>query len=286
MDVMIDSFFSHVHPIANHVHEVRFRQQWQSRKVPHSRSSFALLMAICATGARTCGNDGPQTVDGLQTYRQDAVAAVERASLGSRTTEDLQAVNLLALLGLELGDPAMLQHYLGLYHTLSAQQNLHDERRWPSMTDVEQEQMRRLFWHTYRLEVHTSIVMGHPVRCPELQCFVQYPAVPDQDTSHGSEDDMEWLAGWNFVTDLYRGLEHLVSKFRAQGFRVEHHSGTSPFVTQPLLGFDADAMILKPLTLSLKSLPPRFRKAYPISANIAQNRCGYQAANIICTYQV
>jgi len=117
--------------------------------------------------------------------------------------EMLQAVGTVCVVAMETSDAVLLQRFLGLYHGALAQQGFHDERRWPvGLSAVEIDGRRRLYWHMYRLEVHTSLVFGHPVRCPELQSAVAYPDLPDDDYTESSHD-LEWLTGWNFVSKFF-----------------------------------------------------------------------------------
>lgn len=220
-------------------------------------------------------------------YLQEAISSINLSLTVPKHTEELQAIALMCVTGLEKGDAALLQQYLGLYHATVASQSLYDENRWPPhMPIMEREQRRRLYWYMYRLEVHTALVMGHPVRCPELQSLVAYPEVPDLDSD--GNDEVEWLTGWNFVTDLYRGLEHLLAKFRPRRLS-KHHSRIARSTALPtmfLVDFDPESKILLPLKTALDNLPVRFRTAQPLSSNVSMNRCGFQATNIVCTYQV
>ncbi|ERS97366.1 hypothetical protein HMPREF1624_06698 [Sporothrix schenckii ATCC 58251] len=280
-------------------------ERWTSQQMPSSKASYGLLMAMCSLAAyRIQKGIAPATVGFArhlkpQVYLQEAISSVDLSLAVQKQTEELQAVALLCVTGLEKGDAALLQQYLGLYHAIVANQSLYDENRWPpSMHDMEKEQRRRLYWYMYRLEVHTALVMGHPVRCPELESLVAYPQIPDFDRfggnyGEGSEaindnDEVEWLTGWNFVTDLYRGLEHLLAKFRPRRLST-HHSRIGPGSTLPtvfLIDFDPESKILMPLKAALNKLPIRFRHAQPLSSNVSLNRCGFQATNIVCTYQL
>ncbi|KAL1891418.1 hypothetical protein Sste5346_007681 [Sporothrix stenoceras] len=181
---------------------------------------------------------------------------------------------LLCVTGLEKGDAALLQQYLGLYHATVASQSLYDENRWPpSMLSMEKEQRRRLYWYMYRLEVHTALVLGHPVRCPELQSLVAYPEVPDFDGD--DDDEVEWLTGWNFVTDLYRGLEHLLAKFRPRRLLM-HHSRIARSTALPtmfLIDFDPESKILLPLKTALDKLPLVRIMAYAFSKATFSQAC-------------
>lgn len=272
--------------------------------MPSSKSSYALLMAMCALTSQRIKNGvapaEPDIVRQLQpsVYLAEAKASIDLGLALPKNTEELQAMALLCLTGQEMGDAALLQQYLGLYHATNAIQSISDETRWPPMTPLEREQRRRLYWWMYRLEVHMAMIMGHAVRCPELQSLVAYPERPDHDCqssgrrgarhddgANESDSDTEWLTGWNFVTDIYRSLEHLLTKFRLWRLPTYQGRARSTIQTDFLLDFDPEVQILAPLQSALENLPLRFRHAQPLSADIAMNRCGFQAANIVCTYQ-
>lgn len=52
----------------------------------------------------------------------------------------------------------------------------------------------------YRLEVYMAMVMGHAIRCPELQFIVAYSNLVEDDVTENSNEE-EWLSGLNLVTD-------------------------------------------------------------------------------------
>lgn len=217
-------------------------------------------------------------------YLDEALAAIPGTFGESLEFEYLQAIGIVCLTARECGNAPLLQQFLGLYHGALAEQGFYDERRWPSaISTIEREERRRLYWHMYRLEVHTSLVLGHAVRCPELQCAIAYPMLPDQDFTELTGDS-EWLSGWNFITDIYRGIEHLISYFKSRRVTVsqENRSLSTAF----LLNYDPQEKILRPLAMTLHNLPIRFKRAREISRDVRRNRCGFQTANIICTYQV
>lgn len=252
-------------------------------------------MAVCALTAHRINagyTDSPSeplsvTSTSATMYLGEAIAAIEAQVEPCRDFLDMQAIALLCLTSLEIGDTSLLHKYLGYYHAISAEQGFHDEKRWPpNLSVIETEERRRLYWYMYRLEVHMALVVGHVIRCPELQSAVAYPSLPDDDLTGSSLEPTEWLSGWNYVTDLYRGLEHLVSKFRVTRMYAGTDSPRTSFSTFFLLDYDPEAKIIKPLTARLGNLPPRFKHATKMSPNIGANRCSFQAANIICTYQV
>lgn len=189
---------------------------------------------------------------------------------------------------LHYSDGPLLHQILGLYHAIAAEHGFSDEKRWPrGLSEIDIEERRRLFWHMHRLEVHTSLVIGgHVVRCPELQSSVAYPTIQDIDSteSEGRNDHQaEWLSGWNFVTDLYRGIEHVITQFKYP--RASANLDRRRLSTAFILDYDPQEKILDPLAAAHDDLPDRFKRAMPVSSNTCRNRCGYQTANIACTYQ-
>lgn len=195
----------------------------------------------------------------------------------------LQCVGLIALYALQVGNVGLLHKHMGLYHALVAQGGLQDENRWPnSLRNAERAVRRRLFWSMYRLEVHTALVMGHLIRCPESQCAVLYPSTSEAanvGSFQSSADESVWLSGWNHITDLYRILEHAVNAFRAG--RTHMRSRTLPSLPS-LSAHD----VLRELDTLQDSLPNRFRQALHQSESVDRNRCGFQVANIVATVQV
>ncbi|EWG55976.1 hypothetical protein FVEG_17722 [Fusarium verticillioides 7600] len=125
--------------------------------------------------------------------------------------------------------------------------------------------------------------MGHVIRCPEQQTMVAYH-------SDGSGDSQptegNWLIGWNFVTDLYRLLEHVINHYRVKraGRTVaDAYSSRLPPREPSDLNMET---ILAALQDGLQSLPGDMLTALPPSTNAKENLCGFQVANIVCTSQL
>lgn len=261
---------------------------WTAGQRPTKGPSYARLMAMCAlSGYRISHgtNVAPPTVAELvdpRYYLDQALEATQAESATPRDIEHLQAIGLICMTTMEIGNAFLVQRYLCNYHAAVAEQGLSDERRWPSdMSPIEREERRRLYWHMYRLEVHMAMVMGHVVRCPELQSHVAYPE-SEEDGSAVSQ--FEWLSGWNFVTDLYRGLEHLLTKLRLRLWPNQQLRPQWVLSTTFLTEYDHVGNIMTPLTAAYNSLPERFKTAASLSNNVDANRCGFQTANIVCTY--
>ncbi|KAH8697841.1 putative C6 transcription factor [Talaromyces proteolyticus] len=291
IEILIDNFFESVYPVAITIHEQTFRERWNNRRMPDSRGSYSRLMAMCAVSALRIKNGSvlnerhvPSNLD-PKLYFDEALQALPDDVNDFEEFESLQAIGLACLTALHYSDEPLLHQVLGLYHAVVAEQGFCDEKRWPrDLTGIEREERRRLFWHMYRLEVHTSLVIGHVIRCPELQSSVAYPTIQDNDLTKSDDGQFEWLSGWNFVTDLYRGIEHVISQFKYR--RASTKLDDRYLSTSFILDYDPQKKILDPLAAARRGLPDRFMKAMPVSSNVRRNRCGYQTANIACTYQL
>jgi hypothetical protein len=90
----------------------------------------------------------------------------------------------------------------------------------------------------YTLEVYSSIIWNGVTRCREQQINVSYTTEIDDEFFNdmgytqsasspvsislspsdrfGDVRSTSWLCGWNFTTDLYRILEHVVTNFHGR----------------------------------------------------------------------
>lgn len=228
-----------------------------------------------------------------QAYIEDALKALPENNRDIRSHEAfeyLQVLGTLSLAATQLKDDPLFHECMGRYHTVVAAHLFHFEARWPpNLTYPERHVRRQFFWSMYRLEVHAALIDGHVIRCPELQCAVAYPqqvdglagiidavGKPETRFRHGS-----WLTGWNYITDLYRVLEHVIVRMRKGRLRTLDRG---PIQHEPLLPSIDD--LLKKVLGVKGNLPPYAAHAYPPSHDVEANLCGFQVANIACTYQV
>ncbi|ERS96170.1 uncharacterized protein SPSK_00041 [Sporothrix schenckii 1099-18] len=212
----------------------------------------------------------------------------------------LRCYGILSLIGTQTGDAQLLHRYLGLYHGLSAQIGLHNEERWPAampgtasvaaLSLCERETRRRIFWVVYRIEVHNACVLGHPIRTPESQTYVQYPCGVHHPLTflfpnrNGKFEN--WMAGWNYTTELYRILEHAIVDFRSK--RTMHTTvlWRTEQTTSSRSGSGSESRstaILQQLQKMQSNLLPQFAQAAMKSSDSGSNRSGFQVANILCT---
>ncbi|KAF5964748.1 c6 transcription factor [Fusarium coicis] len=253
---LIDTFFQTVYPVLSHIKD--------GAVLPSREEAFTTA---------------PPAIGLLPVFIDNAERSIPPDIRGQDAFRYLPAIASLVLVAFQTRHSSLHHRYLGLFHSLIAEQNLHEEVNWPSMlTEPERQRYRRVFWSMYRLEVHSGLVMGHVIRCPEQQIMVAYP-------SDGSGDsqptEVNWLIGWNFVTDLYRSLEHVINHYRVKraGRTVaDAYSSRLPPRESPDLNMES---ILSALQDGLESLPSDMMTALPPSSNAKENLCGFQVANIL-----
>jgi hypothetical protein len=131
----------------------------------------------------------------------------------------------------------------------------------------------------YTLDVYSSIVWDGCIHYQESHAKVEYPtgrSAPDTQDLPG-DDATHWITGWNFTTDLYRILEHNLSRLRSRSSKFN------------LLGDVASNSISLPLTSQDRvaelytALPPIFKQLQPATGDPARDIYGFQAANIQAT---
>ncbi|KAJ3566199.1 hypothetical protein NPX13_g7227 [Xylaria arbuscula] len=229
----------------------------------------------------------------LETQRQ-------LASVGDQAdVHTIRAHAILAITAIQNGRTRNLHKHLGIYHMLVDMYALHAESNWP-------------FWSIYTLDVFQSVVWGGTIRSREQQTNVSYPIeveddlLNDTDDSHfnlsmtqaspgintlspSSRDSSSggndcWLFGWNFVTDLYRVLEHALTRFRGkqhcsrrEGFLTDIYQEQST-VTATSVHNSAMAMYA--------NLPENFKQTAPITYDSRKDLFGFQAANITASLQL
>jgi hypothetical protein len=153
----------------------------------------------------------------------------------------------------------------------------------------------------YCLEVYYSAVWGKISRCREAQSRVSYPSeVEDDNFSDAGYNNYQnlltapqqpiknpksWLHGWNFVTELYRILEHAMDDFHQ---RSSNSSGPAALVDLAGSGQPQQNHVLKMVMSKYSNLDPIFKEPKGSSqfgkqqSSLDRNFC-FQAANITTT---
>lgn len=298
---LIDAFFDVIFPVFPFFHKGSLMRRVVQG---HHRTDAPFAAAIAAL----CGLVSARVRDGaLYKPRRDSSPATQAISSQAffKASEEMlpksasltqhlgymQACVLLALTSIQYGHSTSTQYYLNLYHTFVAVGSLHDEDSWPQgLEQVEIEERRRLFWSTYTLDVFTSIIWKRPVRGGEAHFNVSYPSIDGPDWYGGSEtigaDDPvdqlrpSWLLGWNFVTDLYRILEHVLQHLRRQTSRT-------PALHIPVsTGCESTSALLEVVMTRYNALAPVFKSTSNVTGRLGEDLYSFQAANIAATVQL
>ncbi|OXC70362.1 hypothetical protein AYX13_00832, partial [Cryptococcus neoformans] len=180
---------------------------------------------------------------------------------------------------------------LGQYHGMSAQLAFHDESQWPEGLEKWEVQERRcLYWSIYTLDVFASSVWGSVIRHRSCQSFVSYPdhrlddALSLSPTLAGELDTVNWIQGWNTVTDLYRAMEKIMDAAAYQNQRAAPHKPPDlpiPF-GRPALSVIESWPVIRD---RYDALPSVFKETKPLTGDFVDNVCSFQAANLSVTLQ-
>jgi hypothetical protein len=312
---LVELYFEIIYPIFPLFHQPSFMRQISRAEYTQERSLYCVTVAVCAlVSARV--RDGavfnprwdvralhePQP----DVYYTEAVQQVTdicpRSDLNT-----LRARAILALAAIQNGNIRDMHEHLGRYHTIVAMEGLHDEVNWPKeMGVVETEERRRLFWSVYTLDVFTSIVWEGVVRSREFQSNVSYPAEIDDDMfddmgvgitplSQGTTNNLpgqgqsnaqniSWIAGRNFVIDLYRIIEHIMMRFSARKIRAQRQLLIDKVLqTENVLPQEAVRNIVMQM---YANVPQCLKETNPVTSKPRLDRFGFQAADIIATMQL
>ena len=240
-------------------------------------------MTVCAiVTARLRHSTGPIIIGNVPdsaVFTAAAEKAFPTSLVDARGFEYLRAKALLAILHIQYANVAQHRAHLGDYITMCTNGAFFNEARWEAgLTIPELQERRRVFWSTYTLEIYSTITWGGMVRFREQQCLVQYPAAADDDniSALGIITSASFMQGWNFTTDMYRMLEHLI----AQRTRPDNSLGD---LFQPHRPSARDVLLR--LSQMYEDLPDIFKTVREMTGTLTLDRYGFQAANIIITMQ-
>lgn len=287
-----------IYPIFPLFHGPRLWERLLKQHHLTDRAFFASIMAACALAAARA-RDG--AIGESYAFRQSLEKSSEVffAAAQDAIWKDLgraqglgymRACCLLALTSIQYGQIQSMHQYMGIYHSLSAMQHFHDESKWPSgISVVEREERRRLFWAMYSLDIYTSVVFDAVIKSQETHSNVRYPVAANDeelvaDAGSPTNED-HWLYGWNFVTDLYRILEHSAKRMRRnKQIRDDRISITRMLIADGI----PDAQVMDNVLELYYSLPSRFKDySVPVTGdNTGHDFYGFQAANIQATLQL
>ncbi|KAJ5825565.1 hypothetical protein N7474_002703 [Penicillium riverlandense] len=313
---LVQVYFEIVYPIFPLFHKPSFIDRIKHKEHLRNQGLFASTMAVCSlVSARA--RDG--ALYSNQWHREElmdppseaffaaARDSIPRDLVAAKGFNYMRACAILAIASIQNGQIKSMQKYSGLYHTLVSMEGLHDEKLWPKdLGPIEIEERRRLFWSIYTLDIYATVVWGGVIRYREAHSLVRYPTEVDDEfiTNQGytvapvspeamsfppseasvlSRQPVTWLRGWNFTTDLYRILEHVVDgnrrRFSSANGTIQVWSLFSPTSMSEPIVMD------KVLTL-YSALPSQFRETPPITGDMSKDLFGFQSANIQATLQL
>lgn len=162
------------------------------------------------------------------------------------------------------------------------------------------------FWSIYTLDIYASIVWGGIIRYREAHSLVRYPSELDDEfiTPHGyglppvspesglrshgdtpivSRQPVSWMHGWNFTTDLYRILEHVVDSTRR---RFSSTNGTTEVWSMFSPASMSEPTVMERVLSMYAALPLQFRETPPTTGDMSKDLFGFQSANIQATLQL
>lgn len=197
---------------------------------------------------------------------------------------------LLAITSIQYGDTPRMNYYIGMCQGFISVGMLQDESNWPAgLSHIELEERRRLFWSLYTLDIFSSIIWGGYARSREACFNVCYPSDDEQsgDTNLRATSDMHdgpsWLTGWNFVTTLYRILEHAQDRLGHLRNPVQR-TPSIPGYIEP--GSPRQVSCLTKIMTLYEQLPPIFKTTQPLTGILEKDLFGFQAANIAASLQL
>lgn len=316
---LVEIYFEIVYPIYPFFHRATLRRDIARSAYLKDKYKFAAVMAVCAlVSARLVDRAvynprwNIQELTKIKSEVYYAASVKECGNVGALEQAQfdlLRACALLALTAIQYGKFREFQTHLNKYHCMMAMDMLHDEANWPkNIGAVELEERRRLFWGVYCLDIYSSVLWNGVIRSREQQSSVAYTTELDDDYFDDSGSKFEqhpptsghvsansghahransvgsssWLCGWNFVTDLYRVMEHVIANFRDK--RQQHRS-----FLNDIFG-EASAVPANNVKNSIMSmynnLPACFKDTQPLTLDHTQDRYGFQAANITATMQL
>lgn len=232
-------------------------------------------------------HDTPEKIS--EVFFVAAQDAINQDLAHAQGTEFMKACGLLALTGIQYGSVATTQRYLGQFWTLAGMQSLYDEEKWPSdLTVVDIQERRRLFWSMYNLDTYSTVVFGSMMHVQETHANVRYPSEVDDEylaeDNSPHTDGEHWLHGQNFITDLYRILEHIVQRVRRLNPNREDRISMTRLLISDGIG---DTQVMDNILGLYYQLSPRFKDySRQCSSTKDTDHYGFMAANIQFTLQL
>ncbi|KAJ5759430.1 hypothetical protein N7520_006586 [Penicillium odoratum] len=312
---LVQVYFEIVYPIFPLFHKPSFIERINNQEHLQNQSLFASTMAVCSLVSARVRDGALYTNrwhrEELSKPPSEAFFAAAKDSLprdlaAAKEFNYMRACAILAIASIQNGKIKNMQKYSGMYHTLTTMEGFHDEKLWPKdISPIDIEERRRLFWSIYTLDIYSTIVWGGVIRYREAHSLVRYPSEVDDEfiTQHGygtpsvfqesaprqgevpivSRQPVSWMHGWNFTTDLYRILEHVVDGTRR---KLSSANGTQEVWSLFSPAYMSEPTVMERVLSMYAALPPHFRETPPTTGDESHDLFGFQSANIQATLQL
>lgn len=133
----------------------------------------------------------------------------------------------------------------------------------------------------YPSEIDDEFITPHGYGVPRVS--PESNLLPPSNVTLVSRQPVTWLRGWNFTTDLYRILEHVVDGNRR---RFSSANGTTQVwsLFDPL--YISEQAVMDQVLIMYSALPSQFRETPPTTGDMSKDLFGFQSANIQATLQL
>ena len=133
----------------------------------------------------------------------------------------------------------------------------------------------------YPVELDDEYITAHGYSMPPVS--PQSGAIGHGDVAGISHRPVSWMHGWNFTTDLYRILEHVVDGTRR---RFSSANGTQEVWSLFSPAYMSEPAVMERVLSMYSSLPSQFRETPPTTGDVSKDLFGFQSANIQATLQL
>ncbi|WWC68415.1 uncharacterized protein I206_102342 [Kwoniella pini CBS 10737] len=305
IEELVEAYYRIIYPIQAYFHWPTFVSAINKRLYRKSRSFYCLTMAVCALAAARLRDGAPKEYHlkhelvPSEAYFQAIFTSFPTDLSKARDFDYKRTKVLLSMLCIQYGDISKAILHIGDYCTLISIDGFSLESRWPKgLNTIEIEERRRLYWNAYQADIYLATTFGGMIRHRESQSTVLYPAevltddeiTPDGILPHAIPGRVSFIRGWNFVTNLYRIIEHALCQMRQRNQSYDGENQIAMLFSTKKVGakkYDpGPEEILQTVENLYKDLPDCMRGMKEMTGNTFEDRYGFQAANILITLQI
>ncbi|WVW80373.1 hypothetical protein I302_102354 [Kwoniella bestiolae CBS 10118] len=310
LEELMEAYYRLIYPIQLFFHWPTFTAAFQDRLYTRSRSFNCLIMSVCALASARLRDGAPKnchlkhwdpTTSTSETFYQSCLSTFPADLIKAPEFDYKRAKVIMSMVCLQYGDIARSIIHIGDYCTLCSLDGFQNESRWPKgLSEIEIQERRRLFWAAYQTDIYLATTFGGIIRHREAQSTVLYPTEvlsDDEITPEGiigpppDRTKKSFLNGWNFVTNLYRVLEHAVCQMRQRNqtydgenqiamlFSSKSSKGRNKYDPGP-------EEILSTVEKFYNDLPYCLKGVTEMTGDVYKDRYGFQTANIMITLQL